>query len=71
MDEQLEREYVGQLYLDGLSPDTAKFFRDMAGINNRCLSYFMIMALEELKNYLDQAPPWDADPEEKMTKERH
>lgn len=71
MDEQLEREYVGQLYLDGLSQDTAKFFRDMARINNRCLSYFMIMALEELKNYLDQAPPWDADPEEKMTKERH
>tara|TARA_R110000751_G_scaffold208867_4_gene312750 strand:- start:3035 stop:3250 length:216 start_codon:yes stop_codon:yes gene_type:complete len=71
MDEQLEKEYIGQLYVDGLSQDTAKFFREMSYINRRCLSYFVIMALEELKNYLDQAPPWDADPEEQPAKERH
>jgi hypothetical protein len=71
MDEQLEREYIGQLYLDGFSQDTEKFFRDLAHINRRCLSYFVIMALEELKDYLDQAPPWDADPEEQPAKERH
>jgi|TARA_R110002126_G_scaffold110385_1_gene247687 inhibitor of KinA sporulation pathway (predicted exonuclease) len=64
MDEQLEKEYLGQLFADGLSPDVTKFFRDMAKINQRTMSYFVVMAMEELKIYLEQTPPWDATPEE-------
>ena len=54
MDSKIERDYFEQLYKEGLSPSVTQFFYEMSRVNNRSLTYFMIMALEELNMYLEQ-----------------
>ena len=61
MDEFTESEYFNHLYKEGLSPKVMKFFEEMTRINQRSMTYFMIMALEELMLYLDQQPHYDVD----------
>lgn len=54
MDSKIEKDYFDQLYKEGLSPRVTQFFYEMSRVNQRSLSYFMIMALEELNMYLEQ-----------------
>lgn len=69
MDSKIERDYFDQLYKEGLSPSVAQFFYEMGRINNRSLTYFMIMALEELNMYLDQPPHFDVELDEETETE--
>ena len=59
-----------QLFLKGLEDifaldkSVAPFLQAMAEVNDRPAEYFICMALEEFKMYLDQEPEFDVDLEE-------
>ena len=71
MDKFTESEYFNHLYKEGLSPEITKYFEEMARINQRSMTYFIIMALEELKMYLDQQPHYTVDLEDDETGTQH
>ena len=48
----------------GLDKSVTPFLMSMAEINNKPAEYFICMALEEFKMYLDQEPHFDVDLEE-------
>ena len=47
-----------------LDRSVAPFLQAMADINDRPAEYFICMALEEFKMYLDQEPEFDVDLDE-------
>ncbi len=71
MDKFTESDYFNHLYKEGLSPAVIKYFEEMAELNKRSMTYFMIMALEELKMYLDQQPYYTVDLEDDETETQH
>jgi hypothetical protein len=56
LERQIEQIYMDMLNIDGLNEDTIAWFREMAKINKRTLSYFVIAAMEDFRNRLDQDP---------------
>ncbi len=64
MEEHIENAYFDALVEDGLDHDVVVWLLQMAEINQRTPSYFIMMALEELKLYLDQSPHYEIDLEE-------
>ena len=48
----------------GLDKSVAPFLQQMAELNNKPAEYFICMALEEFKMYLDQEPHFDVELEE-------
>jgi hypothetical protein len=48
----------------GLDKSVTPFLMSMAEINNKPAEYFICMALEEFKIYLDQEPHFDVDLED-------
>ena len=48
----------------GLDKSVTPFLQTLAEINNKPAEYFICMALEEFKIYLDQEPHFDVDLEE-------
>tara|TARA_R110000796_G_scaffold149430_2_gene266250 strand:- start:299 stop:514 length:216 start_codon:yes stop_codon:yes gene_type:complete len=71
MDKLAESEYFKHLYKEGLSLSVIKYFEEMAEVNNRSITYFMIMALEELKLFLDQKPDYAVDLEDGEMETQH
>tara|TARA_R110002096_G_scaffold54020_4_gene139800 strand:+ start:1033 stop:1248 length:216 start_codon:yes stop_codon:yes gene_type:complete len=71
MDDRIEKEYFDQLRSEGLSPSVTEFFQELARINQRSMTYFMIMALEELNMYLDNPPNFDIDMGEEEKETEH
>ena len=71
MDKFTESDYFNHLYKEGLSLAVIKYFEEMAELNKRSMTYFMIMALEELKMYLDQQPHYTVDLEDDETETQH
>ena len=66
MEEHIENAYLDALVEDGLDHDVVVWLLQMAEINQRTPSYFIMMALEELKLYLDQSPQYEIDLEEEI-----
>ena len=64
MEEHIENAYLDALVEDGLDHDVVVWLLQMAEINQRTPSYFIMMALEELKLYLDQSPEYEVELEE-------
>lgn len=64
MEEHIENAYFDALVEDGLDHDVVVWLLQMAEINQRTPSYFIMMALEELKLYLDQSPEYEVELEE-------
>tara|TARA_B100001939_G_C16650662_1_gene491619 strand:+ start:91 stop:297 length:207 start_codon:yes stop_codon:yes gene_type:complete len=64
MEEYIQDAYFDALIKEGLDADVIGWLVQMAEINDRTPSYFVIMALEELKLYLDQSPEYEIDLEE-------
>ncbi len=64
MEEHIENAYFDALVEDGLDHDVVVWLLQMAEINQRTPSYFIMMALEELKLYLDQSLQYEIDLEE-------
>jgi hypothetical protein len=48
----------------GLDKSVKPFLQQMAELNNKPAEYFICMALEEFKMYLDQEPHFDVELEE-------
>lgn len=71
MDKFAESGYFKHLYEEGLSPSVIEYFSEMAELNNRSMSYFVIMALEELKMFLDQRPDYTVDLEDDEMETQH
>lgn len=64
MEEHIENAYFDALVEDGLDHDVVVWLLQMAEINQRTPSYFIMMALEEFKMYLDQSPEYEIELEE-------
>lgn len=56
MEQWLEDAYVECLIEDGVGEDTIAWFREMANINQRTFTYFVIAAMQEFRIGLDQDP---------------
>ena len=54
MEEYIEEAYLNALVDEGLDPDVLCFIEEMAAINHRTVTYFIMEALEDFKAHLDQ-----------------
>lgn len=64
MEEYIQDAYFDALIKEGLDADVIGWLIQMAEINQRTPTYFVMMALEEFKMYLDQSPEYDIELEE-------
>tara|TARA_R100001086_G_C11823375_1_gene254660 strand:+ start:873 stop:1079 length:207 start_codon:yes stop_codon:yes gene_type:complete len=64
MDDYTQDAYFEALIKEGLDPAVIDWIQEMAKINNRSAMYFVMMALEEFKLYLDQSPEYEVELEE-------
>ena len=64
MEEYIEDAYFDALIKEGLDADVIGWLVQMAEINQRTPTYFVMMALEEFKMYLDQSPEYEIELEE-------
>ena len=65
----LEIEYLSMLESEGMDQSVLRFLSLLSEMNNKPISHFVIMALEELKIYLDQEPEYDIDLDEDCTED--
>jgi len=56
LEEHIEQFYMDILINEGIGEDTIEWFKEMAEINHRTLSYFVIAAMQEFRISLDQDP---------------
>lgn len=64
MEEYIQDAYFDALIKEGLDTSVVDWLLQMAEINQRTPTYFVMMALEEFKMYLDQSPEYDIELEE-------
>jgi len=65
----LEIEYLSMLESEGMDQSVLPFLSLLSEMNNKPISHFVIMALEELKIYLDQEPEYEIDLDEDCTED--
>ena len=65
----LEIEYLSMLESEGMDQSVLPFLSLLSEMNNKHISHFVIMALEELKIYLDQEPEYEIDLDEDCTED--
>ncbi len=64
MEEYIQDAYFDALIREGLDASVVEWLVQMAEINQRTPTYFVMIALEELKMYLDQSPEYEIELEE-------
>lgn len=64
MEDYIQDAYFDALIKEGLDSNVIDWVVQMAEINQRTPTYFVMMALEEFKMYLDQSPEYDIELEE-------
>lgn len=64
MEDYVQDAYFNALIKEGLDASVVEWLIEMAEINDRTPSYFVMMALEEFKMYLDQSPEYEIELEE-------
>tara|TARA_Y100000033_G_C2665463_1_gene71657 strand:- start:192 stop:422 length:231 start_codon:yes stop_codon:yes gene_type:complete len=64
MEDYVQDAYFNALIKEGLDASVIEWLAQMAEINDRTPSYFVMMALEEFKMYLDQSPEYEIELEE-------
>ena len=64
MEDYIQDAYFDALIKEGLDSNVVDWLIQMAEINQRTPSYFVMMALEEFKMYLDQSPEYEIELEE-------
>jgi hypothetical protein len=65
----LEIEYLRMLESEGMDQSVLPFLSLLSEMNNKPISHFVIMAIEELKMYLDQEPEYEIDLDDDCTEE--
>ena len=64
MEDYIQDAYFDALIKEGLDSNVVDWLIQMAEINQRTPTYFVMMALEEFKMYLDQSPEYEIELEE-------
>jgi hypothetical protein len=64
LEEYIQDAYFDALIKEGLDTSVVDWLLQMAEINQRTPTYFVMMALEEFKMYLDQSPEYEIELEE-------
>ena len=64
MEDYIQDAYFDALIKEGLDSNVVDWLIQMAEINQRTPTYFVMMALEEFKMYLDQSPDYEIELEE-------
>lgn len=64
MEDYIQDAYFDALIKEGLDADVIGWLVQMAEINQQTPSYFVMMALEEFKMYLDQSPEYEIELEQ-------
>ena len=64
MEDYIQDAYFDALIKEGLDSNVIDWVFQMAEINQRTPTYFVMMALEEFKMYLDQSPEYEIELEE-------
>jgi hypothetical protein len=64
LEDYIQDAYFDALIKEGLDSNVVDWLIQMAEINQRTPSYFVMMALEEFKMYLDQSPEYEIELEE-------
>lgn len=64
MEDYIQDAYFDALIKEGLDSNVIDWVVQMAEINQRTPTYFVMMALEEFKMYLDQSPEYEIELEE-------
>ena len=64
MEDYIQDAYFDALIREGLDASVVEWLVQMAVINQRTPTYFVMMALEEFKMYLDQSPEYEVELEE-------
>lgn len=64
MEDYIQDAYFDALIREGLDASVVEWLVQMAEINQRTPTYFVMMALEEFKMYLDQSPEYEIELEE-------
>jgi hypothetical protein len=64
MEDYIQDAYFDALIREGLDSNVIDWVVQMAEINQRTPTYFVMMALEEFKMYLDQSPEYEIELEE-------
>ena len=64
MEDYIQDAYFDALIREGLDASVIEWLVQMAEINQRTPTYFVMMALEEFKMYLDQSPEYEVELEE-------
>ena len=64
MEDYVQDAYFNALIKEGLDASVIEWLAQMAEIYDRTPSYFVMMALEEFKMYLDQSPEYEIELEE-------
>jgi hypothetical protein len=64
LEDYIQDAYFDALIKEGLDSNVVDWLIQMAEINQRTPTYFVMMALEEFKMYLDQSPEYDIELEE-------
>jgi hypothetical protein len=64
LEEYIQDAYFDALIREGLDASVVEWLVQMAEINQRTPTYFVMMALEEFKMYLDQSPEYEIELEE-------
>lgn len=54
-----EKEFWDQMREEGLAESVIDFYLTTAKLNDRSTAYFVMIALEEFKTYMDQEPGID------------
>ncbi len=66
MEDYIQDAYFDALIREGLDASVVEWLVQMAEINQRTPTYFVMMALEEFKMYLDQSPEYEIELEEEI-----
>jgi hypothetical protein len=64
LEDYIQDAYFDALIKEGLDSNVVDWLIQMAEINQRTPTYFVMMALEEFKMYLDQSPDYEIELEE-------
>ncbi len=56
LEKHIEQFYMDILINEGIGEDTIEWFKEMAKINQRTFTYFVIAAMQEFRISLDQSP---------------
>ena len=62
--EALEISYLKMLEEEGMDKSVLPFLSMLSNMNDKPISHFVMMAIEEMKMYLDQEPEYEVELEE-------